>query len=69
MDQFGGLMGYAPVMKINEFKADEFIAKRRQDPCTNPFPDKLIQDKLIQENKMPEDSAMPEPPSGVFLME
>ncbi|WP_443984903.1 DUF711 family protein, partial [Dialister hominis] len=33
MVQFGGLMGYAPVMKINEFKADEFIARGGKIPA------------------------------------
>ena len=33
MVQFGGLMGYAPVMKINEFRADDFINRGGKIPA------------------------------------
>ena len=33
MVQFGGLMGYAPVMGISKFKADEFVARGGKIPA------------------------------------
>ena len=33
MVQFGGLMGYAPVLGINQFRADEFIARGGKIPA------------------------------------
>ena len=33
MVQFGGLMGYAPVLEINKFRADEFINRGGKIPA------------------------------------
>lgn len=33
MVQFGGLMGYAPVMEISQFKADEFVSRGGKIPA------------------------------------
>ena len=31
--EFGGLLGYAPIMKVNEFSCDKLIARRGRIPA------------------------------------
>ena len=36
MVEFGGLLGYAPVMPVNQFSCEAFVTRRRTDPGTDP---------------------------------
>ncbi len=43
--EFGGLLGYAPVMPVNPYSCEKFVTPRRPDPGSDPQLQELSRSK------------------------
>ena len=46
--EFGGLLGYAPIMPVNPFSCEAFINPRRQDSCPDSQFQELMTGKMYR---------------------